>query len=479
MYKEVKFTKDFKMDLSPVTIVYIVVAIIGIIIALVLAYLGRQQSQVKVVKEKEIGKKPMLFFSSQPLKKAIFEEINQVLGVFAESEKISERISSLFSKELEKQINLTTQELSKKYNAIIEEKTKNEQIMWEKYKKALVEKKDTEAVLKSIAEGLVVVDSQGKVIMMNPAAEKLLGVSKKDKIGKNLLENLKDEQIVSLIKGSEKEREIELISQRDETKKILRASSAVIEDENGRTIGMVSVLSDITKQKELDRMKSQFIASVSHELRTPLVAIEKSISLLLNKEAGPISKTQEEFLSIAERNLKRLSQLINDLLDLSKLEAGRMRLEKKPSSIEKIIEECIQTFLTWANAKSIKIEKKIQPNLPLVNIDPIRINQVLTNLIGNAIKFTPKNGRITVEAIFGSEEIRVSVADTGIGIPKEALDKIFDKFYQVHERTHTDISGTGLGLSIAKEIVQLHGGKIWAESEKGKGAKFTFTLPYK
>lgn len=299
----------------------------------------------------------------------------------------------------------------------------------------MVEKKDTEAVLKSIAEGLVVVDSEGKVIMMNPAAEKLLGVERKNKIGKNLLEGLKEERLVSLIKGSEKEREIELISQQDETKKILRASSAVIEDENGRTVGMVSVLSDITKQKELDRMKSQFIASVSHELRTPLIAIEKSLSLLLSKAVGPISETQEQFLSIAERILKRLSRLINDLLDLSRLEAGRMRLETNPSSIEKIIDECVETFITWANTKSIKIEKRIQKNLPLVNIDPIRINQVLNNLIGNAIKFTPKNGRIIVEASLYPKEIRVSVADTGIGIPKDALNKVFDKFYQVHERT--------------------------------------------
>ncbi len=376
---------------------------------------------------------------------------------------------------------MTAQEISKKYNAVIEEKKHNEEIAIKKYKKAIIEKKDTEAVIRSIAEGLVVVDSQGKVIMMNPAAEKLLDVQKKEKIGKNLTEGLKEEQLISLIKSSpeNKGKEIEFATQEDETKRILRASSAVIEDENGKTVGMVSVLSDVTKQKELDRMKSNFIAGVSHELRTPLVAIDKSVSLILSKSTGPISETQEQFLQIAKRNLKRLSRLINDLLDLSKLEAGKMRLERKPSSIKDIINESMDIFNTWVQTKSITIEAKIENNLPLINIDPSRIIQVLTNLVGNAIKFTPKGGAITVRAAKDPNfhAIRISVADTGVGIDKEDLDKIFDKFYQTGERSTTDISGTGLGLSICKEIVELHNGKIWAESEKGYGAKFIFTLP--
>jgi signal transduction histidine kinase len=239
------------------------------------------------------------------------------------------------------------------------------------------------------------------------------------------------------------------------------------------------MLNYITKQRELEKLKQDFLANVSHELRTPLVAMEKSISLILSKAAGEVSSDQEQFLTITERNLKRLSLLINDLLDLSKLEAGKMQLKREIMPIEKVINEAVEGFTTWANTKSVNLEKKVSSGLPEVNCDPNRLIQVLNNLIGNAIKFTPHNGKITVEAGLkqSGQEIEISVQDTGIGITPENLSKIFDKFYQVGERNPTDISGTGIGLAIAKEIIQLHGGKIWAESEHGQGAKFSFTLP--
>jgi signal transduction histidine kinase len=228
-------------------------------------------------------------------------------------------------------------------------------------------------------------------------------------------------------------------------------------------------------------MKANFLSSVSHELRSPLVAMEKSISLILSKNTGPINETQEQFLTIAERNIKRLSRLINDILDLTKLEAGKLELKPQPSSIESIIKDSVDGLNTWAQAKSIALDKKIEEGIPLINADPDRLVQVLTNLIANAIKFTPNNGNITVEAVLhkDKQEVEVSVKDTGIGIEKEKLDKVFDKFYQVGERSSADVNGTGIGLSIAREIVELHGGKIWAESEKGYGTKFIFTLPAK
>jgi signal transduction histidine kinase len=221
------------------------------------------------------------------------------------------------------------------------------------------------------------------------------------------------------------------------------------------------------------------VSSVSHELRTPLVAIGKSLSLLLSKTAGHLSNPQEEFLSIAQRNLERLSRLIDDLLDLSKLEAGKMELRPAPAALGKIINESIEGFSAWAKSKTITIKKEIQESLPQINIDHDRMSQVLSNLIGNAIKFTPHEGTITVEAKLIEENgvIKVSVENTGIGIEEKDLVKIFDKFYQAGERLATDVTGSGIGLSIAKEIVQLHGGKIWAESDKGYGARFSFTLP--
>ena len=459
--------------------IIVIVVIIGITVALLLVYFANLSGYInlKGARKKIINE----IAGDDSIKKAIANEIIEAVDSEKDCQRISTVVSDIFHKELEKKLTQNTQELHQKYETIIKEKTHNEQIAWKKYQKVAEDKKETEAVIHSIAEGLVVVDSQGKVIMMNPAAEKLLGVSKKDKVGKPVTDNIKDEQLVSLIKQPQgkESREIELSSQQDETKKVLRASTAVIENEEGKTVGMVSVLSDITKQKELDQMKSTFVANVSHELRTPLVAMDKSISLILSKDAGPITETQEQFLNITQRNLKRLSALINDLLNLSKLEAGKMDVKKEPTEIEKVIAESIDALNNWAKARGISIVKNMQGSLPEVSIDPNRIIQVLNNLIGNAIKFTPQNGTITLEAKLqsGGGFLEVGVSDTGIGIDKENLGKVFDKFYQVGERVPTDISGTGIGLAIAKEIVELHGGRIWVESEKGQGAKFIFTLP--
>jgi len=182
---------------------------------------------------------------------------------------------------------------------------------------------------------------------------------------------------------------------------------------------------------------------------------------------------------MADRNVKRLSLLIDDLLDLSKLEAGKMAIKRQPSSVGKIINESVETMNNWAKTKSINIQTNIQEGMPDVSVDPDRLIQVFNNLIGNAIKFTSNNGNITVEASINKEntEVQASVADTGVGIAGENLEKVFDKFYQVGERIPVDIGGTGLGLSITKEIVELHGGKIWVESRQGEGAKFIFVLP--
>ncbi len=378
-------------------------------------------------------------------------------------------------------------ELKLKLNALQEEveaKTLQAQQLEKQNKRVFDEKGRINNIIHNLAEGMVVVDSEGKILLVNSTAESLLGITKED-IGKPIKEVVKDEHLLALTKNiaADKdgvvEKDIELLSPDESTKKVLRASSAVVEDNNGNTVGMVTILNDITKQKEIEKLKSDFLANVSHELRTPLVATEKSVSLILNKSAGEISETQTQFLTIAEHNLKRLSLMINDLLDLSKLEARKTELKREPIILEKIIDDSIESLNNWAKTKSVRIEKVILGNIPEVNVDPNKIIQVLNNLIGNAIKFTPDSGSITVGLELSKEDgiIKVSVADTGIGIAKEDLPKVFDKFYQTQERAPTDISGTGIGLAIVKEIVELHGGKVWAESEKSQGAKFIFTLP--
>ena len=479
----IKSAEVFYLSLKFIMWVYLLVAVGSVIFAFLVARAVESSGITKVSasKDMDLDRLGSDILVDDSFKQIISEEISGFVDSQQKGRQIARTVSAVFTQELSKRVESNKEELQKKFDKIIKDKAQNEEIALKRYKKVLNEKKSTEAVIRSIAEGLVVVDSQGKVIMINPAAEKLLGVSKTDKIGKSVSEGTRENQLISLVKGpaDNENREIELVSQEDETKKILRASSAVIENENGQTVGMVSVLSDITKQKALDALKSKFVANVSHELRTPLVAIEKSISLLLTKTPGVLTDNQEQFLAIAARNLKRLTNLINDLLDISKLEAGKMRFKLEVASLSNVINEAVEGVESWARSKSITFERNIQSGLPEIEVDSHRIIQVITNLMGNAIKFTPNNGRIIVEACVKDSSIQISVADTGIGIPQKDLPKIFDKFYQASERSSMDISGTGLGLSIAKEIVELHRGKIWVESEFSQGARFIFTLPLK
>lgn len=234
--------------------------------------------------------------------------------------------------------------------------------------------------------------------------------------------------------------------------------------------------------KELDRLRSEFVANVSHELSTPLATCRYFVSILLKELAGTISGQQKEYLNLMEANIDRLTHLINNLLSLSKIEAGKLELRRQQTKINNLVIEVFKNFEAQAQAKGINLQNLLTENLPDVFIDNERIIEVLNNLIGNALKFTPSDGRIWVEAMIasgyaGHKNLEIKVSDTGRGIPAEDVDKIFDKFHQMEKGLPQGSRGTGLGLAISREIIQLHGGNIWAESELGKGSRFIFTLP--
>ncbi len=363
----------------------------------------------------------------------------------------------------------------------------------EREKKVILDEKErVDTVIRNLAEGLLVVDKDGKVVLMNPAAEKLLGVKKQEKIGKKISEGLNEGQMLAMTKGNLKssetgvEKNVEVMSLNDDTRKILQASTAVIENEDGQTVGMVSVLSDVTKQKEVEELKTKFVSNVSHELRTPLVAIQKSLALILGKEVGDINPEQQNFLNIAHRNIDRLSRLINDLLDVSKIEAGAMKIRPVSVKLGDMMSGVAGTLGTWAKDKKVSFALELADPEIQIEVDADRITQVLTNLAGNALKFTPENGKITFDAkpVFkhpksGEDWIEIGIKDTGIGIEPEDQKKIFEKFVQVSLTQPQGVSSTGLGLTICKEIVELHGGTIWVESEVGKGSRFAFKIPVK
>jgi signal transduction histidine kinase len=229
--------------------------------------------------------------------------------------------------------------------------------------------------------------------------------------------------------------------------------------------------------QELDRLKSDFVANVSHELRTPLTAIKGAIDLLLREVAGPLNEKQTHYLARVRSNTHRLAGLINDVLDLSRIEEGKIELQAERVSLAGLVHEVVETLKPLATEKEIVLQATIPESSLLVWADRDKITQILTNLIGNAVKFISTRGRVAVSAIIDGEWVRVSVADNGPGIPLDEKDRVFEKFYQVAEAGGAKPKGTGLGLAISKALVELHGGKIWVESELNHGSTFHFTVP--
>jgi PAS domain S-box-containing protein len=246
---------------------------------------------------------------------------------------------------------------------------------------------------------------------------------------------------------------------------------------------VVMALNDITERKSAEEqlqetmeLKSQFISTVSHELRTPLTAMREAVIIVADGVAGKLSKDQKHFLDIARRNIERLGRLIDDVLDFQKLSAGKMEFHMQSGHMEQTIDEAYNTMRPHAQQKGLHLSVELEPNLPALLYDSDRMIQVLTNLLSNAIKFTPEGGRVSVSARRQAEHLAVRVSDTGMGIPKEALPRMFSRFYRVH-RPGKEIKGTGLGLAIVEKIVTGHGGRIELESEVDKGTTFTVLLP--
>ncbi|MBI3013400.1 MAG: HAMP domain-containing histidine kinase [Elusimicrobia bacterium] len=238
------------------------------------------------------------------------------------------------------------------------------------------------------------------------------------------------------------------------------------------------MLQDVAKQKELQRMQEDFIGNVTHELRSPLTSIKAAMATLDDDSDKTVSPQQQQILTIANKNIDRLARLINDLLDTTKISAGKMAINPKPIQPDSILQDAVASLQSWAKMKQINLIGETVNNLPAVMADVDRITQVLVNFISNAIKFTPAQGKITVRAQpMGNSYLKIFVSDTGPGMSKKEQDHLFEKFYQTKQLSKSDQPGTGLGLFIAKSIVEMHKGQIGLESVEGKGTTFYFTLP--
>ncbi len=339
-------------------------------------------------------------------------------------------------------------------------------------------RKKAEAILASTGDGLIVFDPEDVVTYINPTACSFLGVKPRSVLGKHadlaeLLDLVTEDGYDPAVDGSQI-REVRL---EKPAHRILDVRTDPVLDERGVYLGYVATLHDVTAEREVSQMKNEFVSTVSHELRTPLTSIKGYVDLILEGEAGEINEIQREFLGIVKENADRLVDLINDMLDISRIESGRIHLKIQPLDMADLIAGAVDTFAAVVEQSGHTIVVKVPDDLPRASGYRDRVEHVLINLISNAIKYSPRGGTITIRAKRDGDMIHVSVTDQGIGIAKEDQKKLFTKFYRVDSSLTREIGGTGLGLSICKSIIELLGGQIGVRSQAGKGSTFHFTLP--
>jgi PAS domain S-box-containing protein len=343
-----------------------------------------------------------------------------------------------------------------------------------------------DSVMNSLVDGLILVDKRGRIAYANLCAEEMLGLLSRSLVGqtvesvkRTMGEQVADwEQISALLMKEAasphniQSVELALAAPRSRT---LQARPFPINDAAGSDLGLGLLLRDITRERELDQMKSQLLSTVSHELRTPLASIKGFATTLLRKDVHWDEESRREFLSIIDEESDRLSELIGNLLDMSRIEAGTLSVELEPTDLRPIVAETVAEFQVMT--RDHQLQADMPASLPVVSADPRRMRQVVRNLVDNAVKYSPEGGPITVKLQVAGDSLEIAVSDQGLGIEAGDLERIFDRFYQVDSASTRKVGGSGLGLSICKAIVDAHNGRIWAESEPGIGSCFWVALP--
>ncbi len=336
---------------------------------------------------------------------------------------------------------------------------------------------EIQAILASMSEGVVATDITGRISLINPAAAELFHLKPGEGVGEFPYKVFPQSELGEIfhqtyVKGYPVEKEI--IWHNPE--RVLNLHLALIRDEVTEELrGVVAVIGDITKIRQLESIRKDFVANVSHELKTPLTSIKGFIETLLDG-ALEDKETETKFLTIINQETDRLNNLIADLLDISKLESGQTDLRKRLFHIDHLINEIILTVEGRLKDKQLNLTKDIQA--AVVDGDENLFREVIINLLDNAIKYTPEGGEISIGTSQNPERFEFFIQDTGIGIPEESLPRLFERFYRVDKGRSREMGGTGLGLSIVKHIIERHGGKVTVESQLAKGSRFAFTIPF-
>jgi two-component system, OmpR family, phosphate regulon sensor histidine kinase PhoR len=343
------------------------------------------------------------------------------------------------------------------------------------------EKSRIQTIIHCMASGVLVTDRERMVVLHNPAFLHLFQVPEDALVGKPLpaTPSLKVlSETLGQVLAEDSPRTISQDFSLGETPVVyLRAHTAAVTGEAGEILGSVAVVQDITYLKALDQMKNEFVAMVAHELRAPLSAIQQQAAVILEGLAGAVTDKQRELLTRSQERTRGLLDLIRDLLDISKMETGRSFQQKEPLNLFPLTEKTVALLNPQAQAKGQTLELRSDPVLPLINADPLALEEILTNLISNAVKYTPDGGRIEVRLTSEAEHLLIQVADNGFGIASQDLPKIFDKFYRVKSEKTRQIVGTGLGLPIVKQLVEVHLGYVEVESQPDRGTTFKVFIP--
>jgi two-component system, OmpR family, phosphate regulon sensor histidine kinase PhoR len=332
------------------------------------------------------------------------------------------------------------------------------------------------AILGSMVEGVAVVSGAERLVFANPGFAEILGLDVPPVSGSALLEVVRQTELIEAVRrvlGGEPRVESEIVTG---TLRQHFFAATVAAVRAGETSGAVLVLHDITELRKLERIRRDFVANVSHEFRTPLTAIQGFAETLLGGAVDD-PNNRDRFLGIILEHARRLARLTEDLLKLSQMDADRLELELRRAGVSQLIESCYETARHRASEKELSLFLDVPPRLPDVLVDPRRIQEVLQNLLDNAIQYTLPGGKITLSAESARDEVIFTVSDTGIGIPRVDQPRIFERFYRVDAARSREAGGTGLGLAIAKHLVEVHDGRLWVESEVGVGSSFHFSVP--
>lgn len=421
------------------------------------------------------------------------ERVSQTYIDYEEDRKLIERSLDISSREMS-EVNAKLQEQAKELGIRVEEQEKMKKALFNimddlRQEKILTEREKAkdDILLQSIGDGMIAIDTEGKIVKVNSVTQEMVELEE-DVLQKDVFEvfqvfdpadmlvSRKDRPEILALSTGKQITEAYTIHRKGGKKRVINIIANPVLEHNV-VIGAIMIYRDVTKEREIDRMKTEFISLASHQLRTPLSAIRWFAELLLSGDAGELTTEQMDFAKNIYASAERMIELVGSLLNISRIESGRIIVDPHPTDLQELLTDVVKDLQVKLEEQHHQLSVSVHPELGKINLDSHLIRQVYMNLLSNAIKYTPKGGEISVFVSRKEDQIVSQITDNGYGIPKNAQNRLYEKFFRAENVAKVVTDGTGLGLYLIKAIIESSGGKIWFESEEGKGTTFWFSLP--